>query len=58
MEDIEKRRARCREYGREHRQELSAYRTNKYRTDEDFRKRCKAASKKWYEKNRKGGKRK
>lgn len=54
MESIEQRRARCREYGRTHREELSAYRANKYRTDENFRKKCKEASKKYYEKRKKG----
>lgn len=55
MEDIEKRRARCREYGRKHRKELSAYRTNRYHTDEEFKRKCKESSKKWYEKHKRGG---
>ena len=57
MEDVERRRARCREYSKTHREELSAKRKQRYNTDEEYRERCKKASKKWYEKRKlmKGG---
>lgn len=53
MEDVEKRRARCREYGRQNRKRLSEYRKNRYHTDAEFRQKCKEASMRWRNKKRK-----
>lgn len=50
MENIEKRRARQREYNKRNRERLSAYRKNRYHTNEEFRKKCIEASTKWIRK--------